>query len=92
VPDAVEVATELVENAIIHAGTELRLRLELHNDRLAVAVSDGSPREAVLCEGNGEPAGGLRLIAELATAWGCAPDAAGGKVVWAVLSARPYSG
>jgi len=87
IPDAESVATELVENSIIHADTDLRLRLELHDGRLAVAVRDGSPREAVLRE-DGRAGSGLRLVAELATAWGCAPDSAGGKVVWAVLSRR----
>ena len=88
IPDAIEVATELVENSIIHAGTDLRLRLELHDGRLAVAVHDGSPREAVLRERDRErgSGSGLRLVAELATTWGCAPDTAGGKVVWAVLT------
>lgn len=89
---ATEVATELVENAIVHAGTDLQLRLELHNDRLTVAVRDGSPAEAVLREPNGDLAGGLHLVAHLSQAWGCAPDMGGGKVVWAVLSARPAGG
>lgn len=83
---AMQVATELVENAIIHAGTDMRLRLELHDGRLAIAVRDGSSREAVRRESGDRPANGLRLVAQLATAWGCAPDNAGGKVVWAVLA------
>ncbi|HEX4721880.1 MAG TPA: ATP-binding protein [Pseudonocardiaceae bacterium] len=84
--DATEVATELVENAIVHAGTDLRLRLELRNGRLTVAVRDGSPREAVLREWSGEQASGLRLVAHLSRVWGCAPDLGGGKIVWAVLA------
>lgn len=84
--DAVEVATELVENAIVHAGTDMRLRLELHAGRLAVAVRDGCPREAVLRERGPRPANGLRLVSYLATAWGSTPDMSGGKVVWAVLT------
>lgn len=82
---AAEVATELVENAIVHAATDFRVRLELSTGGLAVAVRDGSPKEAVLRERGGEPANGLRLVAELARSWGCAPDSRGGKVVWAVL-------
>lgn len=84
--DAMEVATELVENAIIHAGTDMCLRLELHAGRLAVAVRDGSPAEAVLRERGPRPANGLRLVSHLATTWGSTPDMSGGKVVWAVLS------
>jgi len=42
-------------DAIVHAGTPLRLRMELRNGLLTVAVSDGDPREAVLREhGGGE--------------------------------------
>lgn len=85
VAEATDVATELVENAILHADTDLSLRLELRNGRLTVAVRDGCPREAVLRERTSVPAGGLHLVAHLARAWGCAPDTRGGKVVWAVL-------
>jgi hypothetical protein len=84
---AMEVATELVENAIIHAGTDLGLRLELRNGRLTIAVRDGSPREAVLRERSDAAARGLHLVAHFARPWGCAPDTHGGKVVWAVLDA-----
>ena len=41
---AVLVADELVTNAVVHARTELRLRLELRGDLLHLAVRDGSPR------------------------------------------------
>jgi hypothetical protein len=85
VTEAMEVATELVENAILHADSGLSLRLELRDGRLTVAVRDGCPREAVLRERTSAPAGGLHLVAHLARAWGCVPDARGGKVVWAVL-------
>jgi hypothetical protein len=84
-PDALAVATELVENSITHAGTGMRLRLELHPRGLTVAVRDGSPHDAVLRESGPRPAIGLRLVADLATVWGSAPDRSGGKVVWAVL-------
>jgi anti-sigma regulatory factor (Ser/Thr protein kinase) len=86
IQDATEVVTELVENAIVHAGTAMGLRLELRKGRLTVAVRDGSPHEAVLRERIDEPARGLHVVAELARVWGCAPDRNGGKVVWAVLN------
>jgi anti-anti-sigma regulatory factor len=37
-------ASELVTNAVVHARTDLRLRLELRGDLLHIAVRDGSPR------------------------------------------------
>ncbi|SFK72258.1 MULTISPECIES: STAS domain-containing protein [Amycolatopsis] len=89
--DALCIASELVENAIEHAGTELELRLELRRGMLTIAVRDGSPAEAVLRQGNqGQPVGyGLQIIADLAKVWGCAPDLRGGKVTWAVLTTGP---
>jgi len=83
-PDAVTVATELVENSIIHAATDLRLQLQPCDGGLVVAVRDGSPRLAMPRK-DGRP-GGLSMVAYLADEWGCTPDAVGGKVSWAVLA------
>ena len=84
---AVLLANELVTNAVTHAGTDLRLRLELRGDWLHVAVRDGSPRLLRLVTAGFEAEGGrgLRLVAELARAWGVRPHADGGKVVWCTL-------
>jgi hypothetical protein len=85
--DAQLVASELVENALIHGRGEPRLHLELREGTLTVAVSDGEPREAVLRERTDvrRDTSGLHVVAALATAWGSAPHGAGGKVVWASL-------
>ena len=89
--DALGVATELVENAISHAGTPLELRLELRSGYLTVALHDGNPRPAVLRQrAGGRLRGyGLQVVAALTRAWGCSPAPDGGKVVWAVLSMLP---
>jgi hypothetical protein len=89
--DAVCIASELVENAIEHAGTDLEVRLELRRGMLTVAVCDGSPAQAVLRQGaQGQPLGyGLQIIADLAKVWGCSPDLRGGKITWAVLTTGP---
>ncbi|MFL6140629.1 MAG: ATP-binding protein [Labedaea sp.] len=86
--DAEAVAIELVDNVSVHAGTTSRIRLELRNKLLTIAVRDGSPRPAVLREriGTEHWGNGLRIIAELSRAWGCSPELNGGKVVWAVLA------
>ncbi|HJP76289.1 MAG TPA: ATP-binding protein [Pseudonocardiaceae bacterium] len=83
--DAEQIATELVENALLHANSAPRLRLELRGDVLTVAVSDDSPQEAVLRElVPGIDRGvGLRIVADRSLVWGCSPQLAGGKVVWA---------
>lgn len=83
--DAEQIATELVENALLHTASAPRLRLELRGDVLTIAVSDDSDAEAVLREPSpGEDRGvGLRIVADRAIAWGCSPQLTGGKVVWA---------
>ncbi|MBB5915320.1 hypothetical protein BJY24_004232 [Nocardia transvalensis] len=86
--DARLIATELVENALIHADTDadIELRLELRRGMLTVAVSDSDPRPAVLREpGHGRP-GGLHVLAHIARAWGCTPRRPRGKVVWATIT------
>jgi anti-anti-sigma factor len=79
-------ADELVTNAVVHARTPLRLRLELRGDLLHVAVRDGSPRllRPVLDGPELEGGRGLGLVERLATAWGVRqhPD---GKTVWCTL-------
>jgi anti-sigma regulatory factor (Ser/Thr protein kinase) len=87
VPAVAATATELVENAVRHAGTPAQLRLELRPRTLTVAVRDRSPVPAVLVERlPGEHGGnGMRIVSHLAAAWGCSPHLAGGKVVWANL-------
>jgi hypothetical protein len=85
--DAEQIATELVENAVLHARSRATLRLELRIGMLTIAVSDDSPRQAVLLERvPGVDRGiGLRIVADRARTWGCSPRSGGGKVVWAVL-------
>ncbi|MEV7041478.1 ATP-binding protein [Amycolatopsis sp. NPDC051061] len=94
--DALLIATELVENAVRHTESPPRLRLELRRGILSVAVSDDSPRPAVLLErlSSLEPGLGLRMIAQVAKVWGCSRSWSGGKTVWAVLTRRaaPSSG
>jgi anti-sigma regulatory factor (Ser/Thr protein kinase)/anti-anti-sigma regulatory factor len=85
---AVLLANELVANAVIHAHTEVWLRLELRGDRLHIAVRDGSPRLLRLVTPDSQVEGGrgLWLVEQLARAWGVNRHPDGGKVVWCVLS------
>jgi anti-sigma regulatory factor (Ser/Thr protein kinase) len=86
--DAELVANELVENAVRHAHSEARIRLELRPETLTVAVYDDNPQPVQLAEPDLAEAVhlGLLLVARLSTTWNCAPTLAGGKVVWAVLN------
>jgi anti-sigma regulatory factor (Ser/Thr protein kinase)/anti-anti-sigma regulatory factor len=85
---AVLLANELVTNAVVHARTDVRLRLELRGDRLHIAVRDGSPRllRLVAPDGQAEGGRGLWLVEQLTRAWGVDPHPDGGKVVWCVLN------
>ena len=85
---AVLVANELVTNAVAHAHTEMRLRLELRGDRLHIAVRDGSPGllRLVTPDPQAEGGRGIWLIEQLARSWGVNHHPDGGKVVWCVLS------
>jgi anti-anti-sigma factor len=86
---AVLVAGELVTNAVVHARTELRLRVELRGDLLHLAVRDGNPwqlRPATIPDPEAEGGRGLWLVDQLARAWGVNRYPDGGKVVWCTLN------
>ena len=85
---AVLLANELVTNAVAHAHTEIRLRLELRGDRLHIAVRDGGPGLPRLVAPDWEAEGGrgVWLVEQLARSWGVNRHPDGGKVVWCVLS------
>jgi len=88
IPDACLVVSELVTNAMIHAGTDIDLTVAEHRRSVRIAVRDHSHdlpvEQQVRSDENGR---GLGIVGELASAWGVLPHADGGKVVWAVLDA-----
>lgn len=97
--DATLIASELVTNAVVHAGTEVRLAcgLEQETGALVVEVSDQHPSRAPR---GGEPEAaaleapeygrGLRLVAALSEAWGITYRP-GSKTVWARLPTGEYT-
>jgi serine phosphatase RsbU (regulator of sigma subunit)/anti-sigma regulatory factor (Ser/Thr protein kinase) len=94
--DALVVVSELVTNAVVHAGTDVELlcRLESPADGapgpLVVEVSDHHPARGVRDEGAERPYGtpeygrGLRLVSALSEAWGITYRP-GVKTIWARL-------
>ena len=91
VDDAALVVTELVANAVLHAGGPITLRIEplAEDDAVRVVVGDTSPVPPALREyGSVASTGrGLTLVARLARRWGAEPAPEGdGKVVWAELA------
>lgn len=85
------IVTELVANAIEHAGTPMRVTVALRTRHLHIAVRDASPlplRRSAPDDEDTEPGRGLLIVEAMATSLGCM-RAGGGKVVWATLPARP---
>ena len=89
---AMLVATELVTNAVVHAGTPSVLSVGLDRGGLHVAVRDEAPGPVATTPTAGIAGGyGLRVVAGLSRCWGVT-DHHDGKTVWAVLALRSSSG
>src|SRR5262245_17407362 len=85
------VASELVTNAVVHAGTPIELTLRLVPGLLHIAVRDGGDGQVKIPDIVDESSisgRGLLLVDAMATAWGSViPER--GKVVWATVRVRP---
>ncbi len=87
VDDAALVVTELVGNAVAHAGSPCQLAIARSATGVRIAVQDqgeGTP-EPQPQDPDSEHGRGLLIIAALSTAWGI-DEAPGGKTVWVELS------
>jgi anti-anti-sigma factor len=84
-------ASELVTNAVVHAGTAMELRVKLRGPRLLVAVRDQDPNlEGLLAAKEGGDRGrGLTIVDRVASAWGVRQRKAGGKTVWCAVDLPP---
>jgi two-component sensor histidine kinase len=88
--DTVDIArllvTELVSNAVLHAGGTVQLSVARTAGGVRVDVYDESPKPPVIVEHDPlhEHGNGLKLVAALATSWGTDPrdDTRPGKRVW----------
>jgi anti-sigma regulatory factor (Ser/Thr protein kinase) len=88
IPDACLAVSELVTNAMIHAGTDIDLTVSEHRQAVRIAVRDRSPQPPVeRFDPSGEHGRGLAIVSGLSSAWGVLFPAQGGKVVWAVIEA-----
>lgn len=91
--DLVETAellvSEIVTNALVHAGTPIEVAFSFVDGGLRIEVTDGSPHAPTL-RGYGPNAGtgrGLMLLEEMVDEWGVVPDHSG-KTVWFQIACR----
>ncbi|MFY1686801.1 ATP-binding protein [Plantactinospora sp. WMMB782] len=91
--DAQLVASELVANAVEHAGTDIDLTLCHHRQRLRISVADRHSGVPALSRRESAPdpdqplairGRGLAMVTRSAASWGVLP-ASDGKIVWASL-------
>jgi anti-sigma regulatory factor (Ser/Thr protein kinase)/PAS domain-containing protein len=85
---ALLVVSELVTNALVHTGGQVRLDLTLIGRRLRVSVADTSPRTPVKPTNIGWEATGGRgilLVEAVSAVWGSVP-VSGGKQVWSEIA------
>jgi anti-sigma regulatory factor (Ser/Thr protein kinase) len=85
--------SEIVTNALVHAGTPMRLRVILAPSAVRVELADGSahlplPRDYSRAAGTGR---GLHMVTEVVDQWGAHHDE-DGKVVWFEVTDPPPSG
>jgi DNA-binding NarL/FixJ family response regulator len=76
--------SELVTNAVLHAGSDVEVTVRLTDTAARIEVTDTSadplnPRDAASDEDSGR---GLALVGSLARRWGVRPAPGGGKTVW----------
>ena len=81
--DVVVVFSELVTNAVRHAGVEFTAAATFDDGRLRLSVTDREPSPPAVLPDAGPSGGfGLRLIEALSDGWGWRPLGVG-KEVWA---------
>lgn len=88
--DVAELLTsEVVTNAVLHAGTTLQLRVLGEGGAIRIEVTDGSVSSPTRRHYSAEAATGrgLGLVEALATRWGTRAEATG-KTVWFTIEAE----
>jgi anti-sigma regulatory factor (Ser/Thr protein kinase) len=80
--------SELVTNAVLHAGTSVRVELTAVADGIRVAIEDGSPVMPLRVRHSRTAATGrgLALVAAVSRNWGVELRTEGGKTVWCELA------
>ena len=83
--DCLLLTSELATNCVVHARTDYVVRVVLEEGKVRVEVVDDEPDMPQVCE-RGR---GLRMVDDLAAAWGAEPCVDGpGKIVWFEIEGR----
>lgn len=92
-PEVQLVLSELVTNALVHAGATCELRARLTDGVLRIEVRDRGPGTPDLRSPGQESEGGrgLMIVSSMAQAWGIESEQDGGKVVWAEMLVTPVA-
>lgn len=81
-------ATELVTNAVRHAGSAVELTVALGNGRVRIQARDRSPAKPASPPADSETRHrGLLLVEDLSEEWGVEVEGHTGKVVWCEVAA-----
>lgn len=83
--------SELVTNAVLHAGSDVELEVALLQGRVRIEVADASPVMPAPREHQDDAmtGRGLEMVAMLASDWGVDPIPGDGKVVWFEIADVP---
>jgi anti-sigma regulatory factor (Ser/Thr protein kinase) len=89
--DVALVVSELVTNAVMHAGGTITVELHRLDHSVRVVVADDSVALPIERPGaaDDEAGRGMQLVAAVARDWGAVTWADGGKVVWAEMMNQP---
>ena len=91
IEDVLLLVSELVSNAVLHAGTEVRLRASVEDAVVSVSVGDRDPHHSPVLDRKGADATsgrGIFLVHALASDWGV-ELAESSKLVWFRASTAP---
>ena len=94
VRDLALVSSELVTNALVHGGDQVRVRLERTGPRVVVLVDDDaedSLPESRAPADDDENGRGLHIVAALSDEWGIRPTGRG-KSIWSARAWEPVEG
>jgi hypothetical protein len=80
--------SELVTNAVLHAGTPVRVQLAAVTDAIRISVEDDSPTMPLRVRHSrtATTGRGLALVTAVSRGWGVDLGAGGGKTVWCELA------